>query len=95
MLKEEVAFENYFDLYTPDDIETVSLALAQSVPPGDYEMKVTVTNGGSVLQRCSILVHVMCPLPCTTSSGKTTIVTIFAKTDIFAHKLWSIFSTFK
>ena len=58
MLKQEIVFENYYDFYTHDTIEQVSLALAEPVPPDDYEMQVTVTVGGSVLQRRDILVYV-------------------------------------
>ena len=68
MLKEEISFENYYDLYVPDDIEKVSLALAETVPPDDYEMEVIVTNAGTVLEKRDIIVHVR-DLPCTTGPG--------------------------
>ena len=55
MLKEEIPFEHY---YFAADIESVSLAVAEPVPPGDYEMEVIVTDGGSVLERRDIVVHV-------------------------------------
>ena len=70
MLKEEVLFENYYDLYVPDYIEGVSLALAETVPPDDYEMEVTVTNGDIVLQRRDIIVHVRDVPTCTTGPGE-------------------------
>ena len=72
MLKEEVVFENYYNYYVPDDIESVSLALAEPVPPDDYEMEVTVTDSGSVLERRDIVVHVrdVLRVPCMTSSGE-------------------------
>ena len=63
MLKEEVVFENYYDYYIPDDIESVSLAVAEPVPPDDYEMVVIVTDNGSVLERRDIVVHVVTHLP--------------------------------
>ena len=71
-LKKEVVFENYYDYYVPDDIESVSLALAEPVPPDDYEMEVIVTDSGSVLERRDIVVHVrdVLRVPCMTSSGK-------------------------
>ena len=58
MLKKERTFENYYDYYVPDDIEAVSLALAEPVPLGDYEMEIIVTNGGSVLEKRGIMVYV-------------------------------------
>ena len=66
MLEEEVSFENYYDFYVHDVIEHVTLSLAKSVPPDDYEMQVTVTDSGNVLRRRNILVHVvtqLSPLP--------------------------------
>ena len=70
MLKKEVSFENYYYLYAPDYIESVSLALAEPVPVDDYEMEVTVTNGGTTLQRRVIIVHVRDVPPCTTGPGE-------------------------
>ena len=67
MLKKEISFENYFELYIFDDIESVSLALAETVPSDDYEMEVTVTNGDTVLQRRDIIVRVRDVPPCTTA----------------------------
>ena len=58
MLKEEVIFENYYDYFFPDTIETAMLALAEPVPPDDYEMQVIVTDRGNVLETRDILVHV-------------------------------------
>ena len=71
MLKQEVSFENYYDFYVPDAIEQVSLALAERVPPDDYEMQVTVTDGGSVLERRDILIHVRNVPPCVTSPSES------------------------
>ena len=68
MLKEEVVFENYYDYYVPDTIELASLAVAELVPPGHYEMEVIVTDGGNVLERRDIVVHVR--LPNMTISGE-------------------------
>ena len=62
MSKQEVVFENYYDFYVPDVIEQVSLALAEPVPPDDYEIQVTVTDGGNVLEIRDILVHVVTQL---------------------------------
>ena len=72
MLKEEMPFLNYYDYYVPDDIESVSLAVAEPVPPDDYEMEVIVTDYGSVLERRDIIVHVrdVLRVPCMTSSGE-------------------------
>ena len=70
MLKEEVPFENYLDYYVPDVIVPVTLSLAESVPPDDYEMQVTVTDGGNVLERRDLLVHVRDVPPCTTSPSE-------------------------
>ena len=70
MLKEEVTFENYYDYYTHSVIEQVTLSLAESVPHEDYEMQVTVTDGGNVLQRHDILVHVRIDPPCVTSPSE-------------------------
>ena len=72
MLKEEMVFENYYYYYYPDDIESVSLAIAQPVPPDDYEMEVIITDSGSVLERRDIVVHVrdVLGVPCMTSSSE-------------------------
>ena len=70
MLKEILAFENYYDLYVPDDIVSASLALAEPVPPDDYKMNVTVTNGGNVLERRVIIVHVIDVPPCSMGPGE-------------------------
>ena len=69
MLKEVVSFKNYYDLYVHDDIEGVSLAVAEPVSPDDYEIEVTVTNGGTVLERRNIIVHVRDVPPCATGPG--------------------------
>ena len=58
MNETEITFENYYDLY----IESVSLALAEPVPPDDYEMKVIITSSDEVLQRIDIVVHVVTQL---------------------------------
>ena len=73
MLKQEVVFENYYDFYVHDTIEQVTLYLAEPVPLGDYEMQVTVTDGGSVLERRDILVHVRDDQSFMTSPGKSCI----------------------
>ena len=70
MFKEQISFENYYDLYVHDDVEGVSLALAETVPPDDYEMEVTVTNASTLLERCDIIVHVRDVPPCTTVPGE-------------------------
>ena len=69
MNKTEVVFENYYDLYIPNDIEGVLLAVAEPVSPDDYEMEVTVTNGSTVLERRNIIVHVRDVPPCATGPG--------------------------
>ena len=63
MMKQEVSFENYYDFYVHDVVEQVTLSLAGSVRPGNYTMNVTVTDGGNVLQRRDIVVHVEDPPP--------------------------------
>ena len=72
MLKKKITFMNYYDYYVPDDIESVSLAVAEPVPPDDYEMEVIVTDGGRVLEKRDIVVHVrdVLRVPCMTSSGE-------------------------
>ena len=70
MLKQDVVFKNHNDKHIPDVIETAVLALAKPVPPDDYEMQVIVTDGGNVLERRDILVHVRDVPPCTTSPGE-------------------------
>ena len=69
MEKEEISFENYYNLYIPDEIESVSLAVAAPVPPNDYEMQVMVTDNGKVLQRRDIVVHVVEVHPCPRRPG--------------------------
>ena len=70
MMKEVVRFENYYDLYVPDDVESASLALAEPVSPDDYEMEVIVTDSGNVLERRDIIVHVRDVPPCTAGPGE-------------------------
>ena len=70
MMKQEVAFENYYDFYVPETIQQVTLSLAKSVPLGGYEMKVTVTEGGNVLETRDILVHVRDVPQCMTSPSE-------------------------
>ena len=70
MLKKEVSFENYYNFYLPDDVESVSLALAEPVPPDDYMMEVTVTNDSIVLERREIIVHVRDFPSCSMSPGE-------------------------
>ena len=70
-LKEEVTFENYYDYFTPGGIEQVTLSLAESVPSDtDYEMEVIITDGGNVIERRNILVHVRDVPPCMTSPSE-------------------------
>ena len=67
MSKTEVIFENYYDLYIPDVIEMTALTLAEPIPPDDYEMQLSVTSSGNVLETRDIVVHVTrdprCPEP--------------------------------
>ena len=70
MLKQEVLIKHYYDIYVYNTIEQVTLYLAEPVPSGDYEMQVTVTVGGNVLERRDILVHVRDVPPCTTSPSE-------------------------
>ena len=70
MLKEEESFTNYYDIYLPDVVESVSLALAEPVPPDDYKIEVIVTYSDTVLQRRDIIVHVRDVSPCTTGPGE-------------------------
>ena len=70
MSKQEVVFENYYDFYIPDHVEQVSIALAEPVPPDDYEMQVTVTDGGNMLEIRDILVHVVTQLSTLPSPSK-------------------------
>ena len=69
-MKQEVAFQNYYDFYVPDSIDHVTLSLAESVTSGDYKMQVTVTDGGNVLEIRDILVHVRDVPPCMTSPSE-------------------------
>ena len=71
MLKQTVTFENYYDFYIHDDIETVSLTVAKPVPPGDYEMQVIVTSEGNVIEKSDITVYVRDIPSCETSLGKS------------------------
>lgn len=64
MSKTEVAFENYYDYYIPDIIETAAVTLAEPVPPDDYEMQVLVTNSGNVLEARDVVIHVTRDPPC-------------------------------
>ena len=70
MMKEKVSFENYEDLYIPDEIESASLALAEPVSPDDYEMEVIVTDSDNVLERRDIIVHVRDVPPCIADPGE-------------------------
>ena len=69
-MKQEVLFESYYDIHYHDVVEQVTLSLAESVPPDDYEMQVTVTDGGNMLERRDILVHVRDVPPRTTSTSE-------------------------
>ena len=82
MLKKEISFENYYDLYTADYIESVSLALAEPVPPDDYEMEVTVTDNGNVLERRDIIVHVRDVPPCSMGPGEYIVIMQIIKPHI-------------
>ena len=64
MLKTEATFENYHDLYIPDIIEMTNLTLAEAIPPDDYEMQLSVTSSGEVLETRDIVVHVTRDPPC-------------------------------
>ncbi|XP_065909246.1 uncharacterized protein [Dysidea avara] len=59
-----VAFEDYYDLYLPDLIESCSLSSATSdpIPLDDYKLQVAVSIGGSELLRHDIIIHVVDPL---------------------------------
>ena len=70
MMKQEVSFENYYDFYVHDVVEQVTLSLAESVRSGTYEMNVNVTDGGNVLQRRDIIVHVRNDSRCLTSPSE-------------------------
>ena len=70
MMKEVVSFENYYDLYLPDDVESASLALAEPVSPDDYKMEVIVTDNGTVLEKRDIIVHIRDVPPCTADPGE-------------------------
>ena len=70
MNKTKVAFQNYYDFYPLDIIETVSLAVAERVPAGDYGMEVIVTVEGNVLEIRGVIVHVRDVSPCTKSQGE-------------------------
>ena len=82
MLKEILVFQNYYDLYTPDDVESVSLALAEPVPPDDYEMEMTVTDNGNVLERRDIIVHVRDVPPCSMGPGEYIVIMQIIKPHI-------------
>lgn len=64
MSKMRASFQNYYDFYLPDVIETVTLALAEPVPPDDYEFQLIVTTSNNVLETRDIVVHVTRDLPC-------------------------------
>ena len=68
-VKQQATFENYYDFYIPDDIETVILTLAQPVPADDYMMQVTVTDSDNVLETRDMVIHVREALPCATTPG--------------------------
>ena len=60
-----VAFEDDYDLYLPDLIESCSLSSATSdpIPLDDYELQVAVSAQGTELLRCDIIIHVVDQLP--------------------------------
>ena len=70
MVKQTVVFQNYYDLYVADKIERVSLTVAKSVRPGDYEMQVIVTTAGNVIEKSDITVYVRDIQLCEASIGK-------------------------
>ena len=67
-----VAFEDYYDLYLPDLIESCSLSSATSdpIPLDDYKLQVAVSIGGSELLRHDIIIHVVDPLSSLPPPGK-------------------------
>jgi len=69
LVKQQAAFENYYDFYIPDDVLTVVLTLAQLVPPDDYMMQVIVTESGNELEKHDIVIHVREVPPCATTPG--------------------------
>jgi len=56
-----VAFEDYYDLYLPDLIDSCSLSSSTSdpIPLDDYELQVAVSSGGVELLRRDIIIHVV------------------------------------
>jgi len=61
-----VTFEDYYDLYLPDGIESCSLSPTTSdlIPLDDYELQVAVSSGGKELLRHDVIIHVVnLPLP--------------------------------
>ena len=61
-----IAFQDYYELYLPDLIESCSLSSATSdpIPLDDYELQVAVSAEGTELLRHDIIIHVVdIPLP--------------------------------
>ena len=56
-----VAFEDYYDLYLPDPIESCSLSPTTSdpIPLDDYELQVAVNSAGVELLRCDVIIQVV------------------------------------
>jgi len=67
-----VVFEDYYDLYLPDVIESCSLSPSTSdpIPMDDYELQVAVSSGGEELIRQDIIIHVVSSVPtCPSAPG--------------------------
>ena len=60
-----IAFQDLYDLYLPDLIESCSLSSATSdpIPLDDYELQVAVSAQGTELLRHDIIIHVVDQLP--------------------------------
>ena len=65
-----VVFEDYYDLYLPDVIDSCSLSPATSdpIPLDDYELQVAVSSGGEELIRQEIIIHVVSLVPTSPSA---------------------------
>ena len=65
-----VTFEDYYDLYLPDIIESCSLSPTTSdpIPLDDYELQVAVSSGGEELLRRDVIIHVVSSVPTSPSA---------------------------
>jgi len=65
-----VAFEDYYDLYLPDPIESCSLSPATSdpIPLDDYKLQVAVSSGGNEIIKEEIIIHVVSSVPTSPSA---------------------------